>query len=122
MRLHLRPLGVSQHKSFHPKLESQTSQKWNPESQQALDHAAQCFEKSDDLDIERIVDRLVVSQQLAELPDPRRTILTLAFHEDLTHDQIAARTGLPLGTVKSHLRRGLVQLRNQLEEVRRESR
>src|SRR3546814_9042395 len=37
MRFHLRPLGVSQHKSFHPKLESQTSSTWNPKSQQALE-------------------------------------------------------------------------------------
>src|SRR6185312_567826 len=36
MRLHLRPLGVSQNESFHPKLESQTSFPWNPESQQTL--------------------------------------------------------------------------------------
>src|SRR3546814_6074209 len=36
MRFHLRPLGVSQYKSFHPKLESQTSSTWNPKSQQAL--------------------------------------------------------------------------------------
>jgi hypothetical protein len=38
MRLHLRPLGVSQNESFHPKLESQTSFPWNPESQQTLEH------------------------------------------------------------------------------------
>src|SRR5207302_6162615 len=37
VRLHLRPLGVRQHESFHPKLESQSSIKWNPDSQQALD-------------------------------------------------------------------------------------
>src|ERR1700733_10742310 len=36
MRLHLRPLGVGQHESFHPKLESQSSLRWNPDSQQAL--------------------------------------------------------------------------------------
>jgi hypothetical protein len=36
MRLHLRPLGVSQNESFHPKLESQPSSNENPESQQAL--------------------------------------------------------------------------------------
>jgi hypothetical protein len=35
MRLHLRPLGVRQHESFHPKLESQSSLGWNPNSQQA---------------------------------------------------------------------------------------
>jgi hypothetical protein len=38
MRLHFRPLGVRQHESFHPKLESRTSFKWNPESQQTLEH------------------------------------------------------------------------------------
>src|SRR5690625_3340556 len=36
MRLHLRPLGVCQYVSIHPKLESQTSLGWNPEPQQAL--------------------------------------------------------------------------------------
>src|ERR1700734_4075242 len=36
MRLHLRPLGVGQYESFHPKLESQPAIRWNPESQQAL--------------------------------------------------------------------------------------
>jgi hypothetical protein len=37
MRLHLRPLGVGQYESFHPKLESQPAIRWNPESQQALE-------------------------------------------------------------------------------------
>jgi len=36
MRLHLRPLGVCQHESIHPKLESQPSLRWNPDSQQTL--------------------------------------------------------------------------------------
>lgn len=67
-----------------------------------------------------VVDRLVIAQQLDAMGDPRGAILRLAFHEDLTHDQIAARTGLPLGTVKSHLRRGLLHLRKTLEEVRHE--
>src|SRR5258705_12186293 len=37
MRLHLRPLGVRQHESFHSKLESQPSRRWNLDSQQTLD-------------------------------------------------------------------------------------
>ncbi|WP_199286749.1 RNA polymerase sigma factor [Nocardioides houyundeii] len=67
---------------------------------------------------DHVIERLVVGQKLNDLPDPRRTILRLAFHEDLTHDQIAQRLGLPLGTVKSHVRRGLQQLSKTLEEVR----
>jgi len=38
MRFHLRPLGVRQYESFHPKLESHSSPRWNPDSQQALEH------------------------------------------------------------------------------------
>ncbi len=66
-----------------------------------------------------IADRLVVRQAVQDLPRPARTILFLAFWEEHSHAEIAERTGLPLGTVKSHVRRGLVQIHQQLEGVRR---
>jgi RNA polymerase sigma factor (sigma-70 family) len=60
---------------------------------------------------DRVVDAVVVADQLDKLAPQVRTVLRLAFFDDLTHQQIAAVTGLPLGTVKSHLRRGMDRLR-----------
>lgn len=56
-----------------------------------------------------------VRAALAQLTPERRRLISLAFLQDLSHQQIAAVTGLALGTVKSHLRRGLAQLRDYLE-------
>lgn len=69
-----------------------------------------------------LAERLVVRQLVDQMDEPRRTVLLLAFWQDKPHSDIAATTGLPLGTVKSHLRRGLAQLHRVLEEVRHGSR
>lgn len=55
-----------------------------------------------------------VHQALGALNEVQRRLVELAFMEDLTHQEIAERLDMPLGTVKSHLRRGLRILRRQL--------
>ncbi|MFC5924819.1 RNA polymerase sigma factor [Micromonospora vulcania] len=66
-------------------------------------------------DPDRVVDRLVIADELARLPDDQRQMLELAFYDDLTHQQIATVTGVPLGTVKSHIRRGMASLKRRWE-------
>ncbi len=62
-----------------------------------------------------LAERMLVHAALDQLPERSRSVLELAFYSDLTHVQIAERTGHPIGTVKSDIRRGLLRLRSHLE-------
>ncbi|MFG3154327.1 sigma-70 family RNA polymerase sigma factor [Streptomyces sp. NPDC048219] len=67
---------------------------------------------------DEVLDRVLLVDALSRLPHGQREVLCLAFYQDLTQAQIARRTGLPLGTVKSHTRRGLLRLRDAVEQGR----
>jgi RNA polymerase sigma-70 factor (ECF subfamily) len=56
-----------------------------------------------------------VHAALAQLTPLRRELVALAFFRGMTHTEIAAAMQLPLGTVKSHLRRALGVLRERLQ-------
>ncbi len=58
------------------------------------------------LDLDRALGRLAPDEQLC---------IVLAYSEGMSHGEISAATGLPLGTVKSHVRRGAERLRSALE-------
>lgn len=55
-----------------------------------------------------------LKQALATLTPTQRQMVALAFYKDLSHQEISAHTGLPLGTVKSHLKRAQASLRGVL--------
>ena len=62
--------------------------------------------------------RMNVARELERLAETPRRVLRLALVFDLTHRQIAERLDMPLGTVKSHIRRSRIKLRSGFEPPR----
>lgn len=58
----------------------------------------------------------MLKDALATLPPEQKEVLKLSYFEDLSQSEIAEKTGLPLGTVKSRMRLALKALRNHLNE------
>jgi RNA polymerase sigma factor (sigma-70 family) len=67
------------------------------------------------LDLQDREDR--VRHALKSLPDEQLALVRLAFFDGLSHSDIAQKTGLPLGTVKSRIRLAFTRLRRNLETV-----
>jgi RNA polymerase sigma-70 factor (ECF subfamily) len=60
---------------------------------------------------------LAVRGAVAALPAAQRTLIEAAFFEGYTHQELSDRFGVPLGTVKTRIRTGLVSLRGRLEQT-----
>jgi RNA polymerase sigma-70 factor (ECF subfamily) len=70
--------------------------------------------QDDSLDMSQREERIRAALRL--LPHEQLDLVRLAFFEGLSHGDIAAQTGLPLGTVKSRLRLAFTRLRRALEQ------
>lgn len=77
---------------------------WGPEAEPAAE---------DVIALQQDSRQLAVA--LAELPDAQRELVEKAYFGDLSHSQIAAETGLPLGTIKSRIRLALERLRHTMK-------
>ena len=64
-----------------------------------------------------LATQIMLADELGRLGEPRSTVMRMSLVDDRPHVEIAQTLGLPIGTVKSHLRRGLLQLRTRLREV-----
>ncbi|MEO1639642.1 MAG: sigma-70 family RNA polymerase sigma factor [Pseudomonadota bacterium] len=56
-----------------------------------------------------------LGQAMAKLPEEQRKLIERAYFGELTHSEIAAETGLPLGTIKSRIRLALDRLRHAMK-------
>jgi RNA polymerase sigma-70 factor (ECF subfamily) len=63
------------------------------------------------------IDAQRVRSALAALGEEQRTPIELGFFGGITHEEIARRTGIPLGTIKTRIRSGLRRMRDSLSEA-----
>jgi RNA polymerase sigma-70 factor, ECF subfamily len=57
----------------------------------------------------------IVQRAMADLDADQRKAIELAYFSGLSHSEVALQTGLPLGTVKTRIRLGMLHLRRLLE-------
>jgi RNA polymerase sigma factor (sigma-70 family) len=65
-------------------------------------------------DIERSAEATMAARALEDLPEARRQVLELSIYQGMSHSEIADAIDMPIGTVKSHITRGLAAVREVL--------
>jgi RNA polymerase sigma-70 factor (ECF subfamily) len=82
-------------------------------SEQGTDNGETTVAADELLDL--LQEGTAVHKALSELAEIQRHLIALAYFNDMSHSEIAEAVQLPLGTVKSHIRRGLQKLRKSIE-------
>lgn len=76
-----------------------------------------CREAGPELQVQYRRRNTMLLGVMERLKPEQRGLVVLAFYEDLSHDEISRRTGTPLGTVKTRIRKALSLMRATLEGV-----
>jgi len=76
---------------------------WGPEADPQQDEALALQQETE-----------ILGEAIAALPDKQRELIEKAYYGELSHSEIAAQTGLPLGTIKSRIRLALDRLRHAI--------
>jgi RNA polymerase sigma-70 factor (ECF subfamily) len=82
-----------------------------------IERVAEVLPDPDPAPVDQVVQRLqdaAVRSALAQLPAAQREALVLAYYGGLSQSALAERLGVPLGTMKARMRRGLIALRGLL--------
>ena len=66
-------------------------------------------------DADALLERWRLAHLLGRLPEDERVLLRLRFYDELSQSEISAATGVPIGTVKARMVRGLTRLREMIE-------
>jgi RNA polymerase sigma-70 factor (ECF subfamily) len=70
------------------------------------------------MSVETVAERLDLESAMMKLSFAARTCVLLHLGEGMSHSEIAAETGMPLGTIKSHIARAMPLLRSWLQDWR----
>jgi RNA polymerase sigma-70 factor, ECF subfamily len=73
-------------------------------------------EAGEDAELDHLLDRWRVAALLERIPPGEAAVLRMRFYEGRSQSEIAARTDVPLGTVKTRMVRGLARLRELIGE------
>jgi RNA polymerase sigma-70 factor (ECF subfamily) len=85
-----------------------------PDTASLADEHHDVLDAAAEIRVESGAESALAAKLLDRLSDDQKTVLTLAVAHGLSHRQVAAKTGLPLGSVKTHARRGLLRMREML--------